>query len=237
MRTEPERVSCGVPPTAQFARWADCVELIEQYERRSLSKASAVDKGRRPVRYGALLKVRTDLVYKNAVSLGLLLSEWVYKLTPSTIVSIDDLVLLVPRDHWHVLKRMRVAPAPNGPPDDDDAFLQCPRLCNARYRREFPDLDGWVMPTHCLMRTHFARFGVQLVDVNLMLPPETLLVDTSVRGAYANDQLGHLVRPSMIVRLRPTLRAQQQERDLSKAHDWEGAQLPPHPCSTSLPRG
>jgi hypothetical protein len=76
--------------------------------------------------------------------------------------------------------------------------LACPRNCNARYRAEFPDMDGWSMPTHCLMRSHFARFDVQLVDTGLMLPPEVLLVDTAVRAAVPGKRAGRLGRVSVL---------------------------------------
>jgi hypothetical protein len=76
--------------------------------------------------------------------------------------------------------------------------LACPRNCNARYRAEFPDMDGWSMPTHCLMRSHFARFDVQLVDTGLMLPPEVLLVDTAVRAAVPGKKVGRLGRVSVL---------------------------------------
>ena len=176
------------------------------------------------------------------------------RLTPRTIVSVDDLLLLVPRAQWHVLRSMRpralnatgtVGSTGSGGAGDGGAGdggagdggagaggagdrLQCPRLCNAQYRHEFGDLDGWAMPTHCLMRTHFARYGVMLVDVGLMLPPEALLVETSVRAARRTERIGRLGAPSMIVRLRPrneavSHRAAARDRDLQHARDWENS--------------
>ena len=152
------------------------------------------------------------------------------RLSPQTIVSEDDVLLLVPRALWPVLKTMRAptnvtgatSGGASGGATSDGASggatsggasggatsggasggamtpvrLACPRNCNARYRAEFPDMDGWSMPTHCLMRSHFARFDVQLVDTGLMLPPEVLLVDTAVRAAVPGKRVGRLGRVS-----------------------------------------
>ena len=79
------------------------------------------------------------------------------------------------------------------------------------------------MPTHCLMRSHFARFRVHTVDVGLMLPPEVLLVETVVRAASANQQIGKLVGPTQILRLRPA-RDVQREKNIALADDWEGSE-------------
>lgn len=71
LRTQSERLSCGLPSTAQFGRWADCVELIEEYEARLARAAPAppVPRGALnrapdsthqrvpPFRYDAMLKV------------------------------------------------------------------------------------------------------------------------------------------------------------------------------------
>ena len=137
------------------------------------------------------------------------------RLSPQTIVSEDDVLLLVPRALWPVLKTMRAPTnmtgatsggasggATSGGGASGGAMtpvrLACPRNCNARYRAEFPDMDGWSMPTHCLMRSHFARFDVQLVDTGLMLPPEVLLVDTAVRAAVPGKKVGRLGRVSVL---------------------------------------
>ena len=148
------------------------------------------------------------------------------RLSPQTIVSEDDVLLLVPRALWPVLKTMRAPTnvtgatsggasggatsggATSGGATSGGASggamtpvrLACPRNCNARYRAEFPDMDGWSMPTHCLMRSHFARFDVQLVDTGLMLPPEVLLVDTAVRAAVPGKRVGRLGRVSQCSR-------------------------------------
>ena len=185
MRTRAANISCGLPPSAQFGRWADCVELAEAYERRIGS------------RYTALLKVRTDQVYKWRLAQRQPLAEIAASLYADVIVSIDDLVLLVPRQQWHVLRAMR-------PP-----MLRCPRLCNAQYKSEFPALLGWNLPTHCLMRTHFARFGVRLTDLRPMLMPETILLDTSLRAAMPLGSIGMLDASALakIIRLQPTTHA------------------------------
>jgi len=74
LRTVPEPISCGLPSTAQFGRWADCVELIEQYEARRAERGGArraehEDEGA-PYIYDAMLKVRTDQVSKLPVAEG-----------------------------------------------------------------------------------------------------------------------------------------------------------------------
>ena len=96
-------------------------------------------------------------------------------------------------------------------------------------------MDGWSMPTHCLMRSHFARFEVQLVDTGLMLPPEVLLVDTAVRAAVQGEWNGRrLGRVSQIVRLRPRARDDERQADLRRAFDWEGVEQPVL-CSARVP--
>ena len=83
LRTVPEPISCGLPSTAQFGRWADCVELIEQYEARRAERGGAARRAERgaarraehedegaPYVYDAMLKVRTDQVSKLPVAEG-----------------------------------------------------------------------------------------------------------------------------------------------------------------------
>ena len=213
IRTEPANISCGLPSSAQFSRWADCAELIEAHEARVT--AAGGGSSSRPFRYDAMLKIRTDVVHKFPLVNGGSLTDLVRKLEARTIVSMDDLVLLIPRDHWSVLHAMR--PGVGG--------MRCPRWCNERYRANFPDVEGYAMPTHCLMRSHFARFNVHHVDVGLMLPVELLLVDTSIRAADPTERIAKLNAPSQIVRLRPT-RGVKREGSLAPARDWEGSERP-----------
>ena len=230
-RSQPANLSCGLPSTAQFTRWADCVELVEAYEKRAavashdangapsgVGHASDGAQGahkQRRLRYDAILKVRTDAVHKYPIVAGGSLSEMVAKLEPRTVVSADDLILLILRQQWPVLHAMR--PAAGG--------VHCAPQCNLRFRAHFPDMDGYAMPTHCLMRSHFARFGVHLVDVGLMLPPEALLVDTALRAASPSETIGRLTPPSQILRLRPT-RDVEREANLALAYDREGSERP-----------
>ena len=227
LRTEPANISCGLPSSAQFARWADCVELIEAHEERMAAAVGADGVGGRgradaarsrvPL-YDAMLKIRTDGVHKYQVVGGASLGEMAANLEAHTIATSDDLLVLVQRADWHVLRAMR--PGPN-------SGLRCPRHCNQRDRPAFPGLGGYEMPTHCLMRSHFARYDTHLVDMGLMLPVEELLVDTSVRGAHREwrSGVGVLAPPTQILRLRPT-RDVQREGNLARAHDWEGAAQP-----------
>ena len=127
------------------------------------------------------------------------LEDMVRALERGTIVSNDDKDLLVHRREWPVLRSM-------GP-----SQLRCAPICNERHKRAFPAISRlcagigcYGMPTHCLMRSHFAAHGVHHIDQQFPFVPEAHLVDTSMRNASVGMiGLGSGAGGAAIVRLRP----------------------------------
>ena len=149
LSTGPGNLSCGISATAQFGRWAECVEMAREEERRT---------GRR---YSALLKARPDGGWQAGSSVALRgsLDQLAARAAAEDyVVGTDDLTVLVPRQHWGVVEAMRPA-----------GRLRCSAACDARRgggggaekraRRPF-----YQMPTYCLFKAHLASRGVHHVE-------------------------------------------------------------------------
>ena len=146
--TDVARASCGVPPTGQFDKWADCVSLVRQHERTSGE------------RFNVLWKVRPDTLWRNALvkpPAALPAGRWsgiawlaqqIVEDRAHPLVSVDDITWLAHRSRWTALEKMRAGQ------------LHCDPACAAPFWM-------WIrgIRSYCYMKAHFARHGIHHVDL------------------------------------------------------------------------
>ena len=104
----PSRWACDNPATAQFDKWADCVDLLRSHE---VSACGGLP------RYDYLFKIRPDVMWLRPVDLPALAARLP---STSTLLGSNDVALLVHRSHWSVLTRLRAG------------RVRCEPRCNGR---------------------------------------------------------------------------------------------------------
>ena len=133
----PQLGACNNPATAQFAKWALCVDLVRAHENTT------------GVKYDVLYKGRPDVAWVRPPDLRALAA----RVPPSVVLGGNDAHLFVRREQWRAL----VALAPGR--------LRCDQRCNGRstplLRHYFNGNNEY-----CLLTTAFAREGITHVEAS-----------------------------------------------------------------------
>ena len=132
--------SCGVPASGQFSKWAECANLVRDYETRNRDKPP----------FEVLWKSRPDLLW-SANQLGLhKIDEIVERVASDRLVAVttDDLNVFLHASQLSVLSALT--------PDQ----MVCPPECATQVWKW---MDG--RRVYCLLKAAFARRGIHHVDV------------------------------------------------------------------------
>ena len=159
----PDPSACGSPATAQFAKWARCVDLVRSHERRR----NLLSSGRG---YDFIFKGRPDVIMHLPIDLRAVAAQ----LQPSTILTANDVHVLAHRSRWHAMTALR------------PGRMRCDVRCSGRGA---PVLRSLVrgFNEYCLMVATWAALGVHHLEVSHPTEPEWLISrSVDVIGADAS---------------------------------------------------
>ena len=156
--TRPDPPSCNRSATAQFAKWARCVEMIRRHPHRP---------------YDFLFKGRPDVVIHRPIDLRALAAQ----LDPSAILPANDVLLLAHRSKWHALTALRP-----GVLRCDQRCSGDPASPHKVLRKLVKGYNEY-----CLLSVAWAELGVNHLEASHPTEPEWLVQRTrDVIGADAS---------------------------------------------------